>query len=319
MLVFTRTKHGANRVTEGLVRARISAEAIHGNKSQGARERALAGFKAGATRVLVATDIAARGLDIDAVTHVINFDLPDVPESYVHRIGRTARAGASGIAYSFCDREERSMLTAIERLIRMRITVAEPIALPARPAAAFPRDGAPAVGPQVQSARSPSGAPPVNAWAPAARFGRDGAPATDATAGPARPSAGRPGGGRRFSNRPARRYASSEPLPLSRYGDPTTMTCPGAPFGPRRAVEAAWPVVAVHPARSRGEHVHRRACRPRCGSGSRCLIRPARRRPRARPRLRARPGRRALPRSRSRCGADRPARRTLARRRRGGW
>ncbi len=124
-LVFTRTKHGANRVAEGLVRARIGAEAIHGNKSQGARERALASFKGGATRVLVATDIAARGLDIDAVTHIINFDLPDVAESYVHRIGRTARAGASGIAYSFCDSDERAMLVAIERLIRMRIAVVE--------------------------------------------------------------------------------------------------------------------------------------------------------------------------------------------------
>jgi ATP-dependent RNA helicase RhlE len=125
VLVFTRTKHGANRVAEHLVKARISAEAIHGNKSQNARERALSGFKAGTTRVLVATDIAARGIDVDGVTHVINFDLPDVPESYVHRIGRTARAGASGIAFSFCDAEEKSQLWAIERLIRMRIAVVE--------------------------------------------------------------------------------------------------------------------------------------------------------------------------------------------------
>jgi ATP-dependent RNA helicase RhlE len=122
-LVFTRTKHGANRVAEGLVRSRVGAEAIHGNKSQGARERALSNFKSGTTRVLVATDIAARGIDIDGVTHVINFDLPEVPESYVHRIGRTARAGASGIAFSFCDSEERSLLTAIERLIRIRVPV----------------------------------------------------------------------------------------------------------------------------------------------------------------------------------------------------
>jgi ATP-dependent RNA helicase RhlE len=93
-LVFTRTKHGANKVAEQLARSGVSAEAIHGNKSQGARERALANFKSGRTRILVATDIAARGIDIDGVTHVINFDLPNVPESYVHRIGRTARAGA---------------------------------------------------------------------------------------------------------------------------------------------------------------------------------------------------------------------------------
>ncbi len=122
-LVFTRTKHGANRVAEQLVRARIGAEVIHGNKSQNARERALSAFKRGTTRVLVATDIAARGIDVDGVSHVINFDLPDVPESYVHRIGRTARAGASGIAFSFCDPEEVSMLSAIERLIRSRIPV----------------------------------------------------------------------------------------------------------------------------------------------------------------------------------------------------
>jgi len=124
-LVFTRTKHGANRVAESLVRAGVVAEAIHGNKSQNARERALASFKAGTTRVLVATDIAARGIDIDGVTHVINFDLPEVAEAYVHRIGRTARAGASGIAFSFCDSEERSLLWAIERLIRMKVNVVE--------------------------------------------------------------------------------------------------------------------------------------------------------------------------------------------------
>jgi len=122
-LVFSRTKHGANKIAEQLARSGVAAEAIHGNKSQGARERALANFKAGKTRVLVATDIAARGIDIDGVTHVINFDLPNVPESYVHRIGRTARAGASGIAISFCDREERPFLRDIEKLIRKAIPV----------------------------------------------------------------------------------------------------------------------------------------------------------------------------------------------------
>ncbi|MEP7126274.1 MAG: helicase-related protein, partial [Byssovorax sp.] len=125
VLVFSRTKHGANRISERLEKAGIGSAAIHGNKSQNARERALASFKDGSTRVLVATDIAARGIDIDGVTHVINFDLPDVAESYVHRIGRTARAGASGIALSFCDSEELAMLTSIERLIRMRIGVIE--------------------------------------------------------------------------------------------------------------------------------------------------------------------------------------------------
>src|SRR5215207_3938010 len=121
VLVFSRTKHGANRIAEHLVKNQIGAEAIHGNKSQNARERALAGFKSGSTRVLVATDIAARGIDIDGLSHVVNFDLPNVPESYVHRIGRTGRAGASGIALSFCDAEERAYLIDIERLIKQHV------------------------------------------------------------------------------------------------------------------------------------------------------------------------------------------------------
>ncbi len=124
-LVFTRTKHGADGVTRQLARCKVRAEAIHGNKSQGARERALGSFKRGLTRVLVATDIAARGIDIVDLSHVINFDLPNEPESYVHRIGRTGRAGASGIALSFCSFEERPFLAGIERLIRKHIPVAE--------------------------------------------------------------------------------------------------------------------------------------------------------------------------------------------------
>jgi ATP-dependent RNA helicase RhlE len=124
-LVFTRTKHGADRVVKGLIKERIEAAAIHGNKSQGQRERALAGFKASRLRVLVATDIAARGIDIDGVSHVVNYDLPFVPESYVHRIGRTARAGNSGEAIAFCDPEERPLLRDIERTIRQKIPVVE--------------------------------------------------------------------------------------------------------------------------------------------------------------------------------------------------
>jgi ATP-dependent RNA helicase RhlE len=120
-LVFSRTKHGANRIATHLSKAGIQAAAIHGNKSQNARTKALDEFKRGHTRVLVATDIAARGIDIDAVSHVINFDLPNVPETYVHRIGRTARAGASGVAMSFCDGEERAYLVDIERLIGRHI------------------------------------------------------------------------------------------------------------------------------------------------------------------------------------------------------
>lgn len=117
-IVFTRTKHGANRVAKKLERAGIGAEAIHGNKSQNARQRALSNFKNGDAWVLVATDIAARGIDIDAVSHVFNFELPHEPESYVHRIGRTGRAGASGAAWSLVDPSERGRLRAVERLIR---------------------------------------------------------------------------------------------------------------------------------------------------------------------------------------------------------
>ena len=125
VLVFTRTKHGANRVAEELDRNGVGADAIHGNKSQNARQRALEAFKSGQTRVLVATDIAARGIDVDGITHVINFDIPDEPETYVHRIGRTARAGATGVALSFCAADERGSLRDIERLIRQPVRVVE--------------------------------------------------------------------------------------------------------------------------------------------------------------------------------------------------
>jgi ATP-dependent RNA helicase RhlE len=122
-LVFTRTKRGADQVVKRLMNASIYAEAIHGNKSQSARERALGRFRTGAIRVLVATDIAARGIDVDSITHVVNYELPEIPETYVHRIGRTARAGSSGIAVSFCDPTEREHLRGIERLIRARVPV----------------------------------------------------------------------------------------------------------------------------------------------------------------------------------------------------
>jgi ATP-dependent RNA helicase RhlE len=120
-LVFARTKHGADKIVRNLAHAGISAAAIHGNKSQNERDRVLAGFRDGRIRTLVATDIAARGIDVTGVSHVFNYDLPQVPESYVHRIGRTARAGAEGIAVSFCDAEERPLLRAIEKLIRLAI------------------------------------------------------------------------------------------------------------------------------------------------------------------------------------------------------
>ena len=125
VIVFSRTKHGANKIVDFLAKFDIIAEAIHGNKSQTARQKALENFKNGTIRVLVATDIAARGIDVDEITHVINFDLPNESESYVHRIGRTARAGSSGFAISFCDSEEKAFLKEIEKLIKQTILVDE--------------------------------------------------------------------------------------------------------------------------------------------------------------------------------------------------
>ena len=121
VLVFTRTKHGANNVVRQLNKSQVGAQAIHGNKSQNARQAALANFRSGRTRVLVATDVASRGIDVSGVTHVINYDLPNEPECYVHRIGRTARAGAAGVAISFCSAHEKSYLRNIERLIRQAV------------------------------------------------------------------------------------------------------------------------------------------------------------------------------------------------------
>jgi superfamily II DNA/RNA helicase len=124
-LVFTRTKHGADKVVRNLRNAGIAADAIHGNKSQGQRERVLAAFRKGEVRTLVATDIAARGIDVDGISHVVNYDVPNVPETYVHRIGRTARAGAEGIAISLCDSEEMEFLRDIEKLIRVSIPMSD--------------------------------------------------------------------------------------------------------------------------------------------------------------------------------------------------
>jgi superfamily II DNA/RNA helicase len=151
-LIFTRTKHGADRVVRGLIKAGISAEAIHGNKSQSNRERALAGFRAGRVRTLVATDIAARGIDVEGISHVFNYDLPNIPESYVHRIGRTARAGADGIAISFCSHDEMPFLRDIEKLIRITI----PSTDQRRQRQAGPRPAQP----QQQRHRQPNGRQP---------------------------------------------------------------------------------------------------------------------------------------------------------------
>jgi superfamily II DNA/RNA helicase len=130
-LVFTRTKHGADKVVRGLANVGIAASAIHGNKSQNQRERVLMAFRRGEVRTLVATDIAARGIDVDGISHVVNFDLPNVPETYVHRIGRTARAGAGGTAISLCDTEELPLLRDIEKLIRRPIPATDHRSAPA--------------------------------------------------------------------------------------------------------------------------------------------------------------------------------------------
>lgn len=162
VIVFTRTKHRANRVSEALAKQGIGSHAIHGNKSQGARQRALAAFRTGEARVLVATDIAARGIDVEGISHVINYELPNEPESYVHRIGRTARAGASGAAISFCDPDERAFLRDIERLTGVRLAVVG--APPTGPDGTPPRPGR-----QQRPARQEAGKPANAPGAPRRR------------------------------------------------------------------------------------------------------------------------------------------------------
>jgi ATP-dependent RNA helicase RhlE len=181
-LVFTRTKHGANKVAKVLDQAGHAAEAIHGNKSQSARQNALKGFKEGKLRVLVATDIAARGIDIDGLTHVINFDLPNIPETYVHRIGRTGRAGALGKAISFCDHEEKEYLRDITRLIKREIPVVNdhPYVLTGGPKKAEP---------EVRQPRQPRG--PGKGQGQRRSQGRGNAPQGQRTEAPAQPMAKR--------------------------------------------------------------------------------------------------------------------------------
>jgi ATP-dependent RNA helicase RhlE len=154
-LIFTRTKHGADKVVRGLHKAGIAAEAIHGNKSQNQRERTLLAFRQGGIKTLVATDIAARGIDVDGISHVVNYDLPNIPETYVHRIGRTARAGASGIAISLCDGEEAAFLRDIEKLIRMSIPATDSRARPSRSEPSHVRSHA-----QQRSSHAPSSPAP---------------------------------------------------------------------------------------------------------------------------------------------------------------
>jgi ATP-dependent RNA helicase RhlE len=195
-IIFTRTKRGADKVTQHLDSTGIAAAAIHGNKSQSQRERSLASFRAGRVRALVATDIAARGIDIDGVTHVVNFDLPEVPEAYVHRIGRTARAGAAGVAISLCDGAERDLLRNIERLTRLN--------LPKQDRRAAPRARAEtmhgAANPRAQQERrphlDPSRTQERSFGARNAGGGSNGASAQKARFGAARPRGDRRQGGR---------------------------------------------------------------------------------------------------------------------------
>ena len=166
-LVFTRTKRGADKVVRGLVKSGIPAEAIHGNKSQNQRDRVLAAFRKGSVRTLVATDIAARGIDVDGISHVVNFDMPNIPETYVHRIGRTARAGADGVAISLCDREEKAFLRDIEKLIRSAIPVTRHVAAQHVPQPAAPNGNQLPDQAQTQTEERDSQASPrPNGWQP---------------------------------------------------------------------------------------------------------------------------------------------------------
>lgn len=176
-LVFTRTKHGADRVAKILNGAKIPAQAIHGDKSQGARQQALANFKSGKIRVLVATDIAARGIDIDSLSHVINFELPNEPETYVHRIGRTGRAGAQGAAFSFCDFDELPYLKEIEKLTRQKIPVVQENPFPMELFESVPKQPRPSRPPREQRQRTGQTAP--------GRKPKGGAPAQRGSGSPA--------------------------------------------------------------------------------------------------------------------------------------
>ena len=201
VLVFTRTKHGADRVAKGLNAKGVGAEAIHGNKSQNARQRALANFKSGETRVLVATDLAARGIDVDELSHVINYELPNEPETYVHRIGRTGRAGAEGRAISFCDAEERAYLQDIQRLINQQLPVIDTHSYAQNDVAPVPLKG-----PNITKPKGSAGRPPRPGRGPAAAPKEPKAPRAEqprAAKSAPRPKAERSGQSQRTSSAPA--------------------------------------------------------------------------------------------------------------------
>ncbi len=213
-IIFARTKHGANRLAEQLAKSGLAAEAIHGNKSQNARQRALSDFQAGKVRTLVATDIAARGIDVDGVTHVINYELPNEPESYVHRIGRTARAGADGVAVSFCDLDELAYLKAIEKAIRQPVPVDDthpyhaediasrrfgPVPKPVRPGGNRGRGGKPAGNKPAGAGQNHLGPKPQGGKPSRSGAGKPGKPQG------VKPQGQRPQGG----NNPRRRAAGT--------------------------------------------------------------------------------------------------------------
>ncbi|GAB2965753.1 DEAD/DEAH box helicase [Hymenobacter coalescens] len=215
VLVFSRTKHGADRIAKGLTAKGIGAEAIHGNKSQNARQRALQNFKSGETRVLVATDLAARGLDVDELSHVVNYELPNEPETYVHRIGRTGRAGAVGTALSFCDLEERAYLQDIQRLINREIPVEDSHSYANNDVAPVPLKG-----PNITKPKGPAGRPPRQG-----RGATGGAPkaarsehARSASAAP-RPKPDRQGQPKRAGASPAGAKSGSDGRPARRRRD----------------------------------------------------------------------------------------------------
>ncbi len=244
-LVFTRTKHGANRVVEHLEKLGIAAAAIHGNKSQNARERALDGFKASEIRVLVATDIAARGIDIDGLAFVVNYELPNIPESYVHRIGRTGRAGASGRAISFCEAEERPYLRDIEKLIRRKIDVIaehpypSPLGIPSgipgsdrRAAEAFARTAA---------ASDPDARPPRESGG-RGRGGNQGRPG----------SGSRPGARSGLGGRPEARPIGGRPIAAAPAGSPARPARPNGAVPNAPVAPGARPATSNHPRGHRG-------------------------------------------------------------------
>lgn len=237
-LVFTRTKHGANRVARLLDRSGISAQAIHGDKSQNARQAALSNFKNGATRVLVATDIAARGIDIDELSHVINFNLPNIPETYVHRIGRTGRAGRDGISISFCETEELPYLKDIQKLIGKSIPEIKDHPYPMTGATASDDEPAPQGGQGGGRGRAKGGAQPAGAKN-AARGGSQPAGAKS----PARPSAKQPAakapaknGGQPAAAKPAAKSDAPPSAPKSRpAGSGQPVRANGKPAGAAQA------------------------------------------------------------------------------------